>query len=107
MVGETIEQCGCHLRIAEHAWPFAEGEIGRHDHRGPLVEAADQMEQQLPTGQSERQVTEFVDLCRAQHKSIHVESAVMWSRPILMPALLGGQRIRHQVTPHNHWHHSR
>ena len=37
----------------------------------------------------------------------HVESAVMWSCPILTPALLGGLRIRHQVTPHNHWHHSR
>ena len=28
----------------------------------------------------------------------------MWSCPSLTPALLGGLRIRHQVTPHNHLH---
>ena len=47
MMSETVEQSCGHLRIAEHARPFAERQIGRHDHRGPLVEAADQMEQKL------------------------------------------------------------
>jgi hypothetical protein len=28
VVGETIEECGGHLWVAEHARPFAEGEIG-------------------------------------------------------------------------------
>ena len=38
MMGETVEQCGRHLRIAEDAWPFTECEIGRDDDRGSLVD---------------------------------------------------------------------
>ena len=44
VVGETIEECGGHLWVAEHARPFAEGEIGGDDDRGAFVEPADEME---------------------------------------------------------------
>src|SRR6202167_6640296 len=44
VVGETIEECGGHLWVAEHARPFAEGEIGGDDDRGAFVEAAEEME---------------------------------------------------------------
>ena len=59
-MGKTVEQRRRHFRVAEHAWPFAEGEVGRDDDRGSLVEAADQMEQELASGLGKRQVTEFV-----------------------------------------------
>ena len=81
-MSETVEQCSGHFGIAEDARPFAECEIGGDDHRGALVEAADGVEQQLPAGLGEGQIAELVDLCRAQHNSIHVESAVMWSCPM-------------------------
>ena len=58
---EPVQQRSGHLGVAENAWPFAECEIGRHDHRGLLVEAADQVKQQLPTRLRERQITEFVE----------------------------------------------
>src|ERR1035441_8250654 len=61
MMSETVEQSRCHLRIAEHAGPFAERQIGRHDHRGALVEAADQMEQELSASLCEWQVTKFIE----------------------------------------------
>jgi len=61
MMGQTVEQSRCHLRIAEYARPLTKGEIGRDNHRGPLVEAADQMEPQLPTSLGERQIAEFVE----------------------------------------------
>ena len=61
MMGEAIEQRGRHLWIAEHARPFAEGEIGGDDDRSSLVEPADEMEQQLPAGLSEGQIAEFVE----------------------------------------------
>src|SRR5271170_4347878 len=61
MMRQTVEQSGGHLRVAEHARPFAKREIGGDDGRGSLVEAADQMEQQLPARQSERQISEFVE----------------------------------------------
>jgi len=61
VVSEAIEQRRRHLRIAEHARPFAESEVGRDDDRGPLIEAADQVEQQLPAGLSEGEIAEFVE----------------------------------------------
>ena len=40
VVGQSIEQGGRHLGIAEHARPFAEGEIGGDDDGGALIKAA-------------------------------------------------------------------
>jgi hypothetical protein len=61
VVGEPIEERGRHFRVAEHARPFAEGQVGRHDHGRALVEPADQMEQQLAAGLGEWQIAEFVE----------------------------------------------
>ena len=61
MMGETVEQCGRHLRIAKDAWPFTECKIGRDDDRGSLVEAADHVEQQLSSGLGEGQIAELVE----------------------------------------------
>ena len=47
--------------FAENGRPFAEGEIGRDDDRGALVEAADQVEQQLAAGLGEWQIAQFVE----------------------------------------------
>ena len=60
-MGESIEERGGHLGIAEHARPFAEGEVGRDEDRGALVETADQVEQQLPAGLGEGEIAEFVE----------------------------------------------
>jgi hypothetical protein len=61
MVGDAVEECGGHLGFAEHGGPFAEREVGGDDHRGPLVEFADKMEQQLAARARERQTAEFVE----------------------------------------------
>ena len=61
VVGETVEQRGGHLGVAEHARPFAEGEVGGDNDRGPLVEPADQMEQQLATGLGEGKIAQFIE----------------------------------------------
>ena len=60
-MGEAVEQCGGHLGIAEHAWPFTEGEIGGDDHRGAFVEAADGVEQQIGRRPERTQVAEFIE----------------------------------------------
>ena len=54
VMGQPIEQRGGHFGVAEHARPFAEGEVGGDDDRGLLVEAANQVEQELPAGLGER-----------------------------------------------------
>ena len=61
MMGQAVEQRGRHLGITEHAGPFAEREVGGDDDRRSLVKPADEMEQQLAAGLSERQVAKFVE----------------------------------------------
>ena len=61
VVREAIEECGGHLCIAEDAGPFAEGEVGGDDDRGPLVVPTDEMEEQLAAGLGEGQIAEFVE----------------------------------------------
>ena len=56
VMGQTVEQCGRHFGIAEHAGPFAERKIGGDDDRGALVEPADEVEQELTAGLCERQI---------------------------------------------------
>ena len=46
-MGQAIQQGGGHLGVAEDGGPFGEGEIGGDDDGGPLVEATDQVEEQL------------------------------------------------------------
>ena len=43
VVSEAIEQRGRHLGVREDAWPFAECQIGSHEHRGAFVETADEV----------------------------------------------------------------
>ena len=38
VVGQAVQQGGGHLGVAKHARPLAEGEIGRDDDRGLLIE---------------------------------------------------------------------
>ena len=59
-MGERVEQSGGHFGVAEHGRPLAEGQVGRDNDRRPLLEPADQMEEKLAAGLSEREIAEFV-----------------------------------------------
>ena len=61
MVGDAVERRSGHLGIAEDGGPLAERQVGGDDHRGLLVEPADQVEQQLSAGLGERQIAELVE----------------------------------------------
>src|SRR5258708_15651556 len=61
VVSQTVEQWSGHFGVAEHAGPFAEREIGGDDDGRALVEPADEVEQELAAGLSERQVAELVE----------------------------------------------
>src|SRR5271165_3558043 len=61
VMGEAIEQRRGHLGIAEHARPFAEGEIGGDQDRGALVEPADEVKEKLAARLGKRQVAELVE----------------------------------------------
>jgi len=61
VMGQPVEQRGCHLGVAEHAGPFAEGQVGGDDDGSALVEPADQMEEQLSAGLGEGEVAELVE----------------------------------------------
>ena len=45
-MGQTIEQSGRHLGVAENGCPLAEAEVGGDHDAGPLVELAQQVEEQ-------------------------------------------------------------
>ena len=66
-------------------WPFAEGEIGRDDDRRALVEATDQMEQQLAAGLREGQIAEFVE-------NDEVEARQIIGKPPRRPARASASR---------------
>ena len=61
VVREPVQQRCRQLCIDEDARPFAEGQVGRDDDGGALIEPADQVEQQLPTRLRKRQVAKLVD----------------------------------------------
>ena len=61
VVCEAVEECGGHLRITKDAGPFAEGEVGGDVNRGPLIEPADQVEEELTASLGEGQIAEFVE----------------------------------------------
>ena len=61
VVGQSVEQCGRHLGIAEHAGPFTtEAKIGGDDNAGALMELTQEMEEQRAAGSTERQVAQLV-----------------------------------------------
>ena len=61
MMRKPVQQRGGHFGIEEDTWPFAKVEIGGDDDRGPLVEEADEMEQELAAGLGEGQIAELVE----------------------------------------------
>jgi transposase len=61
VMGEPVEESGGHLGIAEDRWPFAEGEVGGDDDGCAFIKLADQMEQELPAGLGEGQITKFIE----------------------------------------------
>lgn len=59
-MGDAVEQGGGHFRIAEHGYPFAEGEVGRDDQRGLFIELADQVKQQRTSRCREGQIAQLI-----------------------------------------------
>ena len=58
---EPIEERGGHFGVAEDGGPFTEREVGSDDDRGPLIEPADQVEEELAAGLGEGKVAKFVE----------------------------------------------
>lgn len=101
MVGDApkgmCSQRGGHLGIAEHGGPIAEGQVGGDDDRGLLVELADQMEQELPTGSGERQIAQLVEYHEVEPAELGSDGA---SLPDASFFLEPGDEIDHvEVTP--------
>jgi len=61
VMGEAVEERRGHLCVAEDGRPFTECEVGGDDDRCALVEAADEVEEQLPAGLREGQIAEFIE----------------------------------------------
>ena len=90
MVRQAIEERRRHLLVAEDTGPFAEGEVGGHDHRGRLLEPTNQMEQELSAGLGEGQIAEFI-----QHDEIDAHQPI--SQPALATKLRLGLELVHKI----------
>ena len=87
---EAIEERSGHLGIAEHAWPFTEGQVCGDDNRGAFVELAYEVEQQLAAGLRERQITEFI-------QDQKVETRYQIGRPVLTFCACFSIKLVHQI----------
>src|SRR5436309_14939086 len=61
MMGETVQESGGHLGIAEDGRPFTEGKIGGDDDRSAFVKPADEMEEKLTASLGEGQIAELIE----------------------------------------------
>ena len=59
-VGQAVQKRPGHPFIAQDLRPLAEGQVGGHDQAGPLVAAADEVEQVLRRPLTQRHVTQLV-----------------------------------------------
>ena len=69
-MGDAVEQRRSHLGITEDGRPLAEGEVGGDDDAGALIKLADEVEQQLPAGAGERQITELVEYDQVEPRQL-------------------------------------
>jgi hypothetical protein len=89
VMGQAIEQRGCHLGVGEDARPFPEGQVGGHQHRGALVEPADEVEQELAAdafSSSTAPSTDDLERPLTMTRAPFCASAVAIAKPI--PAVL-------------------
>jgi hypothetical protein len=89
VVGEAVEERGRHLGVAEDGGPFAEVEVGGDDDRGALVESADEVEEELPAGLREGQVSEFIEDDKVEARE------VVGQATLLAAARLGLEPVHH------------
>ena len=88
--GQAVEERRGHFGVAEHGWPFAEGEVSGDYDRGAFVETADQVEQQLAAGLREGQIAKFVE-------DDEVEARHVIRQPSLLAATGLGLQPVHQI----------
>ena len=90
VMGEAVEQGGGHFGVTEDGGPFAEGEVCCDDDRGALVEAADQVEEELVARLCEGQIAQFVE-----NDEVHAAQKIC--HPALFAAAGLGLQPVHQI----------
>ena len=102
IVSEAVEERGGHLCVAEDSGPFAEGEVGGDDDRGALVEAAEQVEQQLAAGLGEGQIaTRFNSIrCPKADGKMKPEGGQNWLTITLPSRSILHAEIQAGLAPH-------
>ena len=76
MMGQAVEERGCHLGVAKNTGPIAKGQIGGDDDGSAFVQPADEVKQQLAAGLGEGQVAEFIENDEVHAREIFSEPAL-------------------------------
>ncbi len=77
---------------------LAEGEVGRDDDRGLLVEAADEVEQELSAGLDKGQITKFVENDEVHPRALSCLDGTRGSRADFGGALVVGAVMSSALT---------
>jgi hypothetical protein len=83
VVDEAVDHRGGDDVVAEDLAPAAEGLVGGDDERSALVSGRDELEEQVRGFGLERDVADFVDLCRCPHRST---SSATWNWTAAAPS---------------------
>src|SRR5437879_1161805 len=81
VVDEAVDHRGGHDVVAEDLAPPAEDLVAGHDQRRAFVAGGDELEEQVRGLVLERDIANFVDLCRRRHRWTYAEAGTMPSRP--------------------------
>jgi hypothetical protein len=77
VVDEAVDHGGGDDIVAEHLSPAAELLVGGDDQGGVLITGRDELEEQVRRLGFERDVADFVDLCRYPHSATYADTATM------------------------------
>ena len=61
VMGETVEECGSPFGVTKDRGSFTESKLGSDNDRSAFIEAADEIEQQLPACLGKGQIAQFVE----------------------------------------------
>ena len=92
VMGETVEECGSPFGVTKDRGSFTESKLGSDNDRSAFIEAADEIEQQLPACLGKGQIAQSSSTMKLRRAK---ESA---RRPCLPPRASASSRLTRSTT---------
>ena len=99
MVHDAVDDGGGHVVVAEHGSPAGKFVVCGYDQASFFITVRDDLEEEAGAFGIDRQVSEFVNLCRYRHRWIYADTAIMPIRAVAgrsFPAVMAESGISPQ-----------